>query len=90
MFFTPPVRLCRSRDCGKIYINSLDAGLNESNGRLLAEHDMAELILQRCNYSHKSTYGNVGIIGGAGMGAGEGKAVKALLAEILATENPFS
>ncbi len=134
--------------CGKIYINSLDVDSNESNGSLLNEHDMAELIVQRRNNSHKGTYGNVGIIGGAagmvgaavlaaraalhmgpgkvyagliagdtmtfdainpeimirraadvaedknitafaiGMGAGEGKPVKALLAEILATNKP--
>jgi ADP-dependent NAD(P)H-hydrate dehydratase / NAD(P)H-hydrate epimerase len=134
--------------CGKIFINSLDVDLGESNGSLLTEHDMAELIVQRRNNSHKGTYGNVGIIGGAagmvgaavlaaraalhmgpgkvyaglvaadaisfdainpeimirraadvaedknitafaiGMGAGEGKPVKALLAEILATNKP--
>lgn len=51
--------------CGKIFINSLDVNLGESNGSLLTEHDMAELIIQRRNNSHKGTYGNVGIIGGA-------------------------
>jgi ADP-dependent NAD(P)H-hydrate dehydratase / NAD(P)H-hydrate epimerase len=130
--------------CGKIFINSLDVDSGESNGSLLTEHDMAELIIPRRNNSHKGTCGNVGIIGGAsgmvgaavlaaraalhmgpgkvyagliatdamtfdainpeimvrraadvaddknitafaiGMGAGEGKPVKALLAEILA------
>ncbi len=134
--------------CGKIFIDSLDVDLPESKGSLLNEHDMAELIVQRRNNSHKGTYGNVGIIGGAsgmvgaavlaaraalhmgpgkvyagliaadaisfdainpeimirraadvaedknitafaiGMGAGEGKPVKALLAEILATKKP--
>jgi ADP-dependent NAD(P)H-hydrate dehydratase / NAD(P)H-hydrate epimerase len=134
--------------CGKIFIDDLGVDLGERNGSLLAEHDMAELIVQRRNNSHKGTYGNVGIIGGAagmvgaavlaaraalhmgpgkvyagliaadaisfdainpeimvrravdvaedknitafaiGMGAGEGKPVKALLAEILATQKP--
>jgi ADP-dependent NAD(P)H-hydrate dehydratase / NAD(P)H-hydrate epimerase len=134
--------------CGKIFIDDLGVDLNESNGSLLTEADMAELIVQRRNNSHKGTYGNVGIIGGAtgmvgaavlaaraslhmgpgkvyagliaadaisfdainpeimvrraadvaedknitafaiGMGAGEGKPVKALLAEILATKKP--
>jgi ADP-dependent NAD(P)H-hydrate dehydratase / NAD(P)H-hydrate epimerase len=134
--------------CGKIFINSLDVDSSESNGGLLTEHDMAELIIPRRNNSHKGTYGNVGIIGGAsgmvgaavlaaraalhmgpgkvyagliatdamtfdainpeimvrraadvaedknitafaiGMGAGEGKPVKILLAEILATKKP--
>lgn len=133
---------------GKIFVDSLAVDLGESNGSLLTEHDMAELIVQRRNNSHKGTYGNVGIIGGAagmvgaavlaaraalhmgpgkvyagliaadaitydainpeimirraadvaedknitafaiGMGAGEGKPVKALLAEILATNKP--
>lgn len=134
--------------CGKIFIDDLSVDLGESNGSLLTEHDMAELIVQRRNNSHKGTYGNVGIIGGAvgmvgaavlaaraalhmgpgkvyagliaadattfdainpeimvrraadvaedknitafaiGMGAGEGKPVKTLLAEILATNKP--
>jgi ADP-dependent NAD(P)H-hydrate dehydratase / NAD(P)H-hydrate epimerase len=134
--------------CGKIFIDDLGVDSSESNGSLLNEHDMAELIIQRRNNSHKGTYGNVGIIGGAagmvgaavlaaraalhmgpgkvyagliaadaisfdainpeimvrraadvaedkyitafaiGMGAGEGKPVKALLAEILATKKP--
>jgi ADP-dependent NAD(P)H-hydrate dehydratase / NAD(P)H-hydrate epimerase len=137
--------------CGKIFVDDLGVDLNESNGSLLTEHDMAELIVQRRNNSHKGIYGNVGIIGGAagmvgaavlaaraalhmgpgkvyaglivtnatdamtydainpeimirrsadvaedknitafaiGMGAGEGKPVKALLAEILATNKP--
>ncbi len=135
--------------CGKIYIDSLGLNLPDSAASLLTEHDMAELIPQRRNNSHKGTYGNVGIIGGApgmvgaavlaaraalhigpgkvyvgliaadamafdainpeimirravdvavdknitafaiGMGAGDGKSAKAMLAEILATKKPI-
>jgi ADP-dependent NAD(P)H-hydrate dehydratase / NAD(P)H-hydrate epimerase len=134
--------------CGKIFIDHLGVDLPESRATLLSEGDMAALIPQRRNNSHKGTYGNVGIIGGAtgmvgaavlaaraalhmgpgkvyagliaadamtydainpeimvrraadvaedknitafaiGMGAGEGKPVKVLLAEVLATKKP--
>jgi ADP-dependent NAD(P)H-hydrate dehydratase / NAD(P)H-hydrate epimerase len=134
--------------CGKTFIDNLGVDLPESRATLLSEGDMAALIVQRRNNSHKGTYGNVGIIGGAagmvgaamlaaraalhmgpgkvyagliaadamtfdainpeimvrraadvaedknitafaiGMGAGEGKPVKVLLAEVLVTKKP--
>lgn len=51
--------------CGKIYIDTLTANLPASHAKLLTEADMAELIPRRRNNTHKGTYGNVGIIGGA-------------------------
>ncbi len=50
---------------GKIYIEPLTANLPISHAKLLTEADMAELIPQRRNNTHKGIYGNVGIIGGA-------------------------
>ena len=51
--------------CGKIYIDTLAVNLPVSNAKLLTGTDMAELIPRRRNNTHKGTYGNVGIIGGA-------------------------
>ncbi len=51
--------------CGKIFIDTLGTALPTSDAKLLSEAEMAELIPQRRNNSHKGTYGNVGIIGGA-------------------------
>lgn len=51
--------------CGKISIEPLALNLPISNATLLTEAHMAELVPTRRNNSHKGTYGNVGIIGGA-------------------------
>ncbi len=63
--------------CGEIIVDSLGvqlaspSGLPEtlprplSNGALLTETDCAALVPQRRRNSHKGSYGNVGIIGGA-------------------------
>ena len=51
--------------CGEILIDTLGVKLPPSSGTLLTESDCAALIPQRRHHSHKGTYGQVGIIGGA-------------------------
>ncbi len=55
--------------CGEIIIDSLGVELELpmllSTGALLTEPNCAALVLQRRRNSHKGSYGNVGIIGGA-------------------------
>jgi ADP-dependent NAD(P)H-hydrate dehydratase / NAD(P)H-hydrate epimerase len=51
--------------CGEIRIESLDVPARDARGHLLTETDCAAHIPSRRRNSHKGTYGNVGIIGGA-------------------------
>lgn len=51
--------------CGEIVIDALGVKLPPSDGTLLNESACAALIPRRLHNSHKGTYGNVGIIGGA-------------------------
>ena len=51
--------------CGEILIDTLGMTLPEANGALLSEPDCAALIPVRRRNSHKGSFGNVGIIGGA-------------------------
>lgn len=53
-------------DCsGTIRVETLGVPAQDTRGRLLVEADCAALIPSRLRNSHKGTYGNVGIIGGA-------------------------
>ena len=89
--------------CGEILIDTLGAKLPPSSGTLLTESDCAALIPQRRHHSHKGTYGQVGIIGGAdGMvGAailaaraalhmGPGKVYVGLMAEQTQSHDPIN
>ena len=89
--------------CGEILIDTLGAKLPPSSGTLLTESDCAALIPQRRHHSHKGTYGQVGIIGGAdGMvGAailaaraalhmGPGKVYVGLMAEQALSHDPIN
>lgn len=51
--------------CGSVRVETLGVPTHETRGRLLVEADCAALIPTRRRNSHKGTYGNVGIIGGA-------------------------
>ena len=63
-------------DCGgEIHVETLGVKLPASRGELLTRERAAALIPQRRNNSHKGSYGNAGIIGGA-----EGMIGAALLA----------
>ena len=57
---------------GEIQIDSLDVEMTASQGELLTHVNIAPLIPKRRKNSHKGSFGNVGIIGGAGgmIGAG--------------------
>ena len=61
--------------CGEIHVETLEVKLPESRGELLTRERAAALIPQRRSNSHKGSYGNVGIVGGA-----EGMVGAALLA----------
>ena len=50
---------------GEIHIDSLGVALPVSKGQLLTHLNIAPLIPKRRKNSHKGSYGNVGIIGGA-------------------------
>jgi ADP-dependent NAD(P)H-hydrate dehydratase / NAD(P)H-hydrate epimerase len=66
--------------CGTIRVESLDVPAHETRGQLLTEASCAALIPSRRRNSHKGTYGNVGIIGGAnGMTGAAALAARAAL-----------
>ena len=50
---------------GEIHVDTLGTTATDSNGELLNRANIAPLIPKRRNNSHKGTYGNVAIIGGA-------------------------
>ena len=50
---------------GEIHVDSLGTTTKSSNGELLNRANIAPLIPKRRNSSHKGSFGNVGIIGGA-------------------------
>ena len=50
---------------GEIHVDALGVVTTTSGGALLTRANIAPLIPQRHNSSHKGTFGNVGIIGGA-------------------------
>jgi ADP-dependent NAD(P)H-hydrate dehydratase / NAD(P)H-hydrate epimerase len=50
---------------GEVHVDTLGTIATESNGGLLTRANIAKLIPKRRNNSHKGSYGNVAIIGGA-------------------------
>ncbi len=74
--FKPGLFTSHGKDCaGEVHLEMLGVAPPESQGALLLADNVRHLIPARAQHSHKGTYGNAGIIGGA-----EGMAGAAVLA----------